>query len=170
MTGISVDFGLEVRAGMDKLAGRMDGLSKSIETLRAREPFFTKVVASATSPSSGAFALDLGTPNPGFWWQVRRIVIGGDNWGSTVAGTAELVVTAGGSSLIAPATARTIPDTIDEYATLPVARFYSSKQIVVKETEHLMLLFVSPTGSTLYSANAGIEVFRTIAAPESFTA
>lgn len=167
MTGVSVDFGLEVRAGMDRLASEVGNMSKALETLRAREPFFTKLAGSATSPASGSFLIDLGTPNPGFFWIVRRIVIGGDNWGSSVSGTAELVIAATGG--IAAGNARTIPDTIDEYASLPVARFYSSKQIVVKETEHLMLLFLSPSATTLYSANAGIEVFRTVAAGESFS-
>lgn len=107
-----------------------------------------KLQGTATSDSSGdTMTIGLGGPAVGRKWEVQRIVVGGVQWTSTVAGSA-LYVIGGDTHNTAPA----LPDIVDETASLPKMAFYSTGQIVVRNPQHLYLVIVAPTASTQYAA------------------
>ena len=81
---------------------------------------------------------------------MRRLAVGGVDWGSTVAGSAEVYV-----SSSSPINARSITELVDQSTALPNNAYYSSGQVVLRNPQHLFVLLVSPTASTTYAAGGG---------------
>lgn len=146
---------VEIKASIDGLAKQVNRLVALEEQYQTRGPVQVPLRASGTSPSSGAFVLDLGGPSYGRLWELRRLVIGGNNWGSTVSGRAEIIVSSTRPSL----TARNLADIVDELTTLPARAFYSSGQVVLRSPDRLYVVLANPSATTAYSVGgAGFDI------------
>lgn len=146
---------VEIKASIDGLAKQVNRLVALEEQYQTRGPVQVPLRASGTSPSSGAFILDLGGPSYGRLWEVRRLIIGGNNWGSTVGGRADVIISSTRPSL----NARNLADIVDEAVSLPSRAFYSSGQVVLRSPDRLYVVIANPTASTAYSVGgAGYDV------------
>src|ERR1700733_9107709 len=120
------------------------------------------VSATGVCPTPTAtFALDLGHPNQGKWWQVRNYIVGGTDITQAPAGTAWLLVMAGAPSINAPLFAvRDISvGTAGAPFALPYQQNYDAHGIVVEPGEHLWTIITGGTAGVQYSATCTVEVF-----------
>ena len=170
--GVDADLSLSIGQLTKRLDSDADERRKDREIARARVPSIIRIQGSGVIPTpTAAFGINLGGPDPGFDWVVRRIVVGGLTWSTTAAGTAEVYVTglgaqwgtsAGGSGTVAGV--RSLADLVDQSASLPNKAFYGREQLVVKESESLVVVILNGTAAQQYSAAAAIQVVRTSAA------
>jgi hypothetical protein len=135
------------------VGAKIDGLAAQVKKLLAAQDAYqfgaveVTLRGAATSAASGAtLVLDLGGPSYGRLWQVRRLAIGGAQWGDAVAGTALVVVAANIN------TAPPVSDVADFSATIPNTATYSTGQVVVRNPDRLYLVVLTPTAGTLYAA------------------
>ncbi len=141
------------------------------EAARAKVPATVRQFASVVIPTPTA-RVGFGFPGPraGFYWMVRRLVIGGVTWKTSAAGTAEVYVTGLPSGAIA---GLQLGDLVDEASAstpaLPSVAFYSDQQIVIQAGEHLEVVIDTGTAGQLYVASCQIQAFRTIAAEIEFS-
>jgi hypothetical protein len=187
MAGIDLDVTagpLEVVAGLSLELGRMsdridaDRLAehRKREQMRARVPMDVRLTASGACPSgSPDFGLNVGGPDNGFYWMVQRLVVGGNNWDSVVAGDATIYVTAltgplGGLSTTGIAAVQPLSDVVDHSVALPNVAFYSPHQVILQANENLVVVIGEGTAGAQYVATAAIQAFRTIAIGEEFVA
>lgn len=171
---LSVEGDLSIQLG--RVADRLDKDAteriKTREIARARVPSVVRIQNSGIIPTpTAAFGINMGGPDSGFEWVVRRIVVGGLTWSTTAAGTAEVYVTglgaqwgtsAGGSGTAAGV--RSLADLVDQASTLPNKAFYGRDELVVKENESLVIVILSGTAAQQYVASIGVQVVRTSAA------
>lgn len=172
MTDLGVDFSADLKLELGKLGKNIERLGahalRARELDRARQPFSARIQASAVCPSPSVnFGLNFGGPDAGFYWVVRRLVVGGLTWSTTAAGTAEIYVTglagAAGTSTSGAgsiAAIRSLSDLVDESAALPNKAFYGSEELIVQPNESLVAVVVGGTASQQYVAAAGIQVVR----------
>ena len=142
-------FSLQTLLGM---AASLDGIHQSLKKLHNLEEAYqfgavrVKLANSSTSNAAGnSLEVGLGGPTYGRQWQVRRITIGGSLWTTAVEGSALLVV---GPTV---STNPPLTDIADEVASLPSNGFYSTGQLIVRHTDHLRVVILSPTASTVYA-------------------
>lgn len=169
---MTIDTGISLDVQIGKLAQSIDKLDgsarRSREIARARVPFPVRLTASGVCPTpTAAFALNLGGPDAGFFWVVRRIVVGGLTWSTTAAGTAEVYVhgfaggpggiTSGAGSV---AGVRALSDLVDQAGSLPNKAFYSTEQVIVQPNESLSVVVLTGTAAQQYVAAAGVQVVR----------
>lgn len=133
-------------------------LTNSIQDLRRH---FTKwevdqpASAAAICPTPTAtFALDLGSPPDGRWWEVKSLVIGGNDITVTPTGKGWVVVMAGAPSANPPLFA-----VKDWTSTLPSPAFYGSHQLIVESQERLWVVITGGTAGVQYVANAMVQSF-----------
>lgn len=169
---LDIDTGFDLNVQLGRIAQGVEkgnaNARKLREIARARIPFPVRLMASGVCPSPTApFGLNFGGPDPGFFWVVRRIVVGGLLWSTTAAGSAEVYVhgfggaqgsITSGSGTVAGV--RALSDLVDEAATLPSKGFYSNEQVIVQPTESLSVVVVTGTAGQQYVANCGIQVVR----------
>ncbi len=185
MPGLEVDLDLgpvEIMAGVRAELSAMnrhleaEAEHRRRETARARVPADVRLFAGATIPEQTVrTGINLGGPEAGFWWLLRRLVIGGLTWKTTAAGTAEVYVTGLGGNAGGAVTGPIIAalgtnDIVDVAATLPNKAFYTSHQVIVQEGENLMVVIDGGTGLQYYAAAAQFQVIRRAVSPESYTA
>ena len=101
---------------------------------------------SSVSPASGSLVFDLGGPTRGRLWELKRLVVGGAAWTSTVNGTMLIVVSPSAGQLT-PA----LPDIVDQANSLPIVATYGTRQVVVKHPNHLFAIVLTPSASTTYA-------------------
>jgi hypothetical protein len=181
MAGIEadVDLGpLHVVASLAAELGRQNDLNeKRYQEMRRRNQLRTQVPidykpkANCLIPASGnPTAMGFGGPEAGFYWLVRRLVVGGLTWGTSAAGTAEVYVTASESIAVL----RGLTDLVDEASgatpAIPSVAFYTGHQIKLEPREKLYVVIVGGTPAQQYAGNAQIEVHRQVAAGEEFEA
>lgn len=168
--------GLDLSADISATLGRMDAKldrdeARAIrrrEIARARVPQFVRIQGSGICPTPTApFGINLGGPDPGFYWVVRRIVVGGLAWSTTAAGTAEVYVTglAGAQGVASSGTGsvagvRALADLVDQASALPNKALYGNGQIQVLANESLVVVVATGTQAQQYVASAGITVVR----------
>lgn len=153
--GGSVSFGdLVLGAKVDILAA-LDGIHKRLASIEALErryqeegPTFVALAGNVTVDASQDNAyIDLGGPSYGRVWEVRSLIIGGITWATTVAGTGQIMVASTKPSSTPPV------GTLQDVATsMPAKAFYSSGQFRVLHPNHIFIVVVGGTASTLYSA------------------
>lgn len=185
MPGLDVDLDLGplevmagVRAGLSELNAhnkRWEAF-KQRETARARTPVDARLITVGSAPAGGGrFALSVGGPDPGYYWLLQRLVIGGLTFKTVAAGSAELYVSAltfpfGSSSGGYAVSSLGLSDLVDQTPSLPNISFYSPHQVIVQEQENLAAIIDSATAAQQYVMAAQFQVFRTISANEEFTA
>lgn len=141
-----------------QLKSSVETLAKQVANLRAEErayheqgPVDAPLQASGTAPSSGSLWLNLGGPATLRAWILRRLIIGGSTWGTTVAGTANLYVSPSqptGSSLAVQ---------VDEASALPNKAFYTSRLIVLHAPNQLWVEIANPTSASVYVVSGAAE-------------
>lgn len=171
---MTVDIGADLHATLGSLAAAQADTATALEALRRREiararmPQVVRIQGSAIVPTPTApVGINLGGPDPGFMWVVRRIIVGGLAWSTTAAGTAEVYVTglAGAQGVASSgqgsvAGVRALADLVDQSATLPNKAFYGDSQLVVLANESLVVVVATGTAGQQYVASAGIQVIR----------
>jgi hypothetical protein len=151
--GAGVELGDVSLGAVAALGASVDSLTKHMRNVAKIEEEYqfgvrdNQIRKSVTSPSSGNFSIGLGGPAFGREWQLRRLVIGGALWSSVVAGSAILVI----GSVPAGEMTPPLPDIVDDSASLPNAAFYSTRQVVLRHPNHLYVVILSPTASTVYA-------------------
>ncbi|MHB1475314.1 MAG: hypothetical protein ACYCV4_17165 [Dermatophilaceae bacterium] len=150
--GGGVELGSTSLGVIAAVGAKFDGLAAQVRKLLAEQDAYefgaveVALRGAATSTASGStLVIDLGGPTHGRLWQVRRLVVGGAQWGSVVAGTALVVV--GGSASITPPTS----DVADYSAAIPNVAFYSTGQLVVRNPSRLYMVVLTPTASATYA-------------------
>lgn len=164
MTGIALtaDAGLDVLLG--KVADSLDRHSKvsrdQLRALQASAPSDVRLPFSGTSGSSGDLALVVPGPDTGYYWHVRRLIISGPAWSTTVAGTGEVYVTAVNNASYV--NVRDAADLVDQASSVPNKAFYGMHEFVVRPGENVIVVIHSPTASTGYKGSLQIQQFRTL--------
>ena len=151
--GANVELGSFSLAAIAGLGATLDGIHTELKRLRNLEEAYqfgavkVRLSNSASSDAAGDnLEIGLGGPTYGRLWQVNSLVVGGNLWTSTVAGTALVYV--------APTKISTPPltEVVDEAGSLPSVAQYSTGQIIVRHPGHLRIVILSPTASTPYAA------------------
>lgn len=172
MASIDVDLGpIEVMASIGTEVRKMNDNFKKwrqAEMRRSQLPSDDRINTSVTIPTPTArTGISLGGPSAGYYWLLRRLIVGGTTFKTTAAGTAEVYVTGlgsdTGSAITGPIiTALALTDLVDQATTLPNKAFYSNRQVIVQANENLMVVIDSGTAGQLYIASAQFEVHRTV--------
>ena len=159
---MSEEVGFDAVVG---LALRVGDLTSSLDAEQRRRkehersmiPVDAPLAAAGTFPAAGNLALDLGYPPQGKVWLLRRVVVGGSNWSSAVAGSAELYA----SSMVAPALAvdRPLSQLADQANQLPNVAFYAGRQVVLTAPTRLAVVIIGGTTGDIYQAGAWIEQY-----------
>lgn len=154
--GFSLETLVGLRAGVDSLAKKLDNI-KAVEDAYQFGVLEIPIRAVASAPSSGNFAIDLGGPTYGRFWEVKRLTVGGVLWSSVVNGTAIVVVgpSPNSSSAITPP----LSDICDEAASLPSVAFYSSRQLLARHPNHIYVVILTPSASTQYAVGGQVSDF-----------
>lgn len=156
----SVDFRALLGVGQETNR-RLAQLSKQIETLRAQEPWDVRIQNSVVIPTPTAdTAIGLGGPEVGYIWQVRRIILGGVQWTTTAAGTAEVYVSAEGGGSVA--SVRGLSEMADQSTTLPSKATYGLHELPLTERQHLHVVIHGGTAGQVYVASAQVTVYRKV--------
>jgi len=153
--GFEVIFGLKAALGdfTDELRKDREARARANRlAIDVRKP------ASVTSGAAGNAVMSIDGPLMGQVWLLRRLVIGGTNWGSTVAGTAEIYATALMPSMCL--VARPINELVDQAPLLPNLNTYTGRQVTLRPNESLVIALIAPTASTVYMANAQFEGYN----------
>lgn len=178
-TGIDLEAGLSLNIGrLAESADKLDRVARAMrarEIERAREPFTVRLLTSGVCPTPTVpFGLQFGGPDPGFYWNVRRIVVGGLTWTTTANGTAEVYITglaaapgAAASGAGSVAAVRSLSDLVDQAATLPSKGFYGNGEMVVEANESLVIVVNTGTAGQQYTAAASVQVVRKTTTIES---
>lgn len=173
---LDVSADLDINLQLGRVADRLDKDAeerrRDRETARARVPSIVRIQNSGVIPTPTApFGLNMGGPDAGFEWVVRGLVIGGLTWSTTAAGSAEVYVSglgaqwgtaAGGAGTAAGV--RSLSDLVDQAASLPSKGFYGREQLVIKESESLIVVINGGTAAQQYVAAMRCQVVRTAAA------
>lgn len=147
----------------------------------AEMPIDRPLVGSGAYPSTGIMAFDLGGPDMGRRWLLRRIAVGGTTPTTTTAGRADVFVSAvppidpvtggtGGSGVLTGTALRAgcLADWRDQATSLPQVSGYTSRTIVVGPNESLWVVISSGTASQQYVCNAGVMETMESAATQSY--
>lgn len=164
-------------AGHFDLAARLGGEQRDalgrIEQRLARppmQPTFYDPADSATIDANGFGVVALGGPDQGHLWYVRRLIVGGQSWDDTAAGTAQVFVSAADFRLQTVAGgAFPITDLRDQADTLPDVAFYGHGEVPLHAPQRLYVRFVGATPEQIYTAAAGIEDFQEAADGQGWT-
>lgn len=158
--GAGLNFGVfaELAVRLGSLASKMDASMREWDRHTRSQPGDHQTARAGAYPSSGNLLLDLGHPDEGLYWQVRRLVVGGSDITTQPNGTAWVVVqgsppNAAGSNVNL---AQVADFTTEQF---PQRAFYGTHQLVVDATEHLYVVITGGSSGTVYVASAKYEVF-----------
>ena len=186
MTDLDIGFFADLTATLgglrDQIKADRDWRDKNRRAAAFAEiPVDRPLLSMGAFPTSGIVAFDLGGPDLGRIWLVRRIAVGGITPTTTAAGRADVFVSAippvdpvtggtgGGGTLTGTALrAGVTAEWRDQATTLPLAAQYSNRQIVVNPNESLWIVISSGTVSQQYVVNAGVEEYMLSAAKQSY--
>ena len=114
-------------------------------------PVSVQMFASGTVDSgSDPLIMDLGGPAAGRVFEVRQLIVGGLLWSTTVAGTGQVLVQ---PSSPPPNVVPGLALLQDVASSLPSVAFYSSAQFRVHHPNHIFVVIVGGTASTIYQAS-----------------
>lgn len=188
MPGIELDVDLGPIELIGKLGVELDRMNSNYEAQlaqhRKREYERSRMPADVRQFTSGSsavaatvpFALQLDGPQAGYYWLLRRLVVGGVTWATTAAGTGEVYVTGltsaagnGGNGYGSISSIASLSDLVDQCGTgLPFKSFYSNRQVIVQSGENLTVVIRTGTNSQTYVAAAQFEVHRTLSGAGEF--
>jgi hypothetical protein len=176
--GVGIDLSLgpvDLMAGIKVELGKMNKHNdwerkRAAEAARAKVPAQVRMFASVVIPTPTVrTGINIGGPDAGYFWLLRRLVIGGTTFKTTAAGTAEVYVTGltgqQGAAIVGPiVSAMSLNDMVDQFATLPTTppRLYSNQQVIVQAQENLMVVIDTGTAGQQYTTAAQFEVWRTV--------
>lgn len=184
MPGFDVDLDLGPIEVMASLRGelatlnahhRADAERRKRETARARTPVVARLISNvAIGAGAPRTAVSLGGPDPGYYWMVRRLIIGGVTWKTVAAGTAEIYISglsaAQGAGITGPmVSGLALSDLVDQAPSLPNKAFYSDQQMMLQAQENLLIVIDGGTATQTYVAAAQVQVFRTLAAETEYS-
>ncbi len=163
MTFPSEDGGLDLRAGFDflisigsKLDANLEAQRRLLRQLNNVTPVMYRTSASAPCPSpTASFALDLGSPSLGTFWEVREVAIGGVEVTTAAAGTAGLYVSGQPAAVGAG-----LGNAVDYASSLPNVSYYGTGALYVRPNEHLFAVIFAGTAGQTYVANAFARVYQ----------
>lgn len=147
-----VDLGPLVLNALVELGASVGTLNKHLRNIAKLEQAYefgaqqVPLRTSSVSGTSGSLVFDLGGPTRGRLWELKRLVVGGAEWTSSVNGTMLIVVSPSAGQLT-PA----LPDIVDQANSLPIVATYGTRQVVVKHPNHLFAIVLTPSGSTTYA-------------------
>lgn len=148
------------------LAVHLGGLASSLRREQDRRdqearsiPADYQVAQAGLYPASGSLLLNLGSPDIGESWQVRRLIIGGADITSTPAGIGWVLVQG------SPPNANGANPPISQVAdftsgTLPQKAFYGTHEFYVDATEYVYVVITGGTAGVQYTASLKAEVFE----------
>ena len=183
MAGLELDLDLgplEIMAGVKAELSEMnrhnaaEAEHRRRETRRARVPIDARLVTVGACPSGGGdFVLSVGGPDPGFYWLLQRLVVGGLLYDTTAQGDAEVYVTGlsfgAGASTGPMVSALGLSDLVDHAAAFPSVAFYSPHQVIIQAQENLAALIGGGNAAQQYVMAAQVQVFRTVADDSTFS-
>jgi hypothetical protein len=149
----------ELRAGATvefttpaEMAKMLDEHAAKLASILRRKPMGRTLRASGPAPVGGVSVIDLGSPPPGFEWEVRRYFVTGQDATTTLAGSAAVVFIATASDMLTPL------DAVDTTATgtittIPNKGSWTDDQVIVEFGRHL-LIRCSGLGASVPFANA----------------
>ncbi len=163
MSDTDTDEGFDVRAVFDfavqvgtKLDANLDAQRRLIRRLDATTPIMHRPTVSGVCPTpTASFALDLGTPSQGTFWEVRKVVVGGLELTTTAAGSAGLYLS--GSPTVNGAG---LNNAEDYAASLPNVGYYGAGALYVRPNEHLFVVVFGGTAGQTYVANAFARIYQ----------
>jgi len=153
-TSAGFDFGIfaSLKGAVDKLS---DTFSKWIAQEKAYQLGAEDIpIQGSTIIATGQVVtnyIDLGGPAYGNLWVLRRLIVMGNTWATTAAGSANVHVTgtfppvSGGITMV------------DNTSALPAKAFYSSRIVAVRHPSHLVVEIVSGTNAQQYVATGQVE-------------
>lgn len=157
--------------GMAKLSlqiGRLGDDLRESEERRRREltPQFFKQSNSAICPTpTAAFAIGLGGPTVGHFWEVRGVVVGGLAWNTAAAGECQLYISALASAQVAQL--QSLSDLFDSTTSagggLPSTAFYSGGQLILQPSDKLVAVVTGGTAGQAYTGCLRALVYPTTA-------
>ena len=136
------------------LGGRLDKMNAYLERLNKNTPVLRRVAASGIAVTSTTLIIDLGTPDKGTFWNVENIVLGGVEVNVAAAGSAGMYVV-GGLSGNAPG----LNNAVDYAATLPNVGYYGFRDVVVSDSEHLIVAIFGGTNDQQYVCASSVSVY-----------
>lgn len=140
-----------LRASFDSLAKHLRDIAKIEEAYQFGSVEVALRGAASSDANGDPVIIDLGGPAYGRLWQLRRLVVGGALYSSTLAGSALVVSSANFPSKTPPLT-----DIVDEAATLPLPATYSTGQVVVRHPNRLFIIFTAPTASSVCAVGGAV--------------
>ena len=165
-----------------KLSASIDGLAAAqraeAERRHIPQPVDHPIFGSAAFPSSGVLAMNLGGPQPGYVWEVRSLVVGGQTPTTTEGGRADVFVVASPGALITGAPAATDQPGRPGFVTgtgfangclqywkdvaspLPNKAFYGRRELTVRPNQSLWVVFSSGTSTDVLIASGNVEQFE----------
>lgn len=153
--GIFADLAVSIGHLSKQVQRQQDRLDKLAELI----PGDYQNAAAGIYPASGVLSLNLGSPDQGQYWSVRRVVVGGSDITTSPGGVAYMVVM--GSPPNQNGSNVNLAQVADISANgLPQKAFYGSHELVVGAGESLYCVITGGTSTTQYVASCKCEVFR----------
>ena len=169
---MSDQTGLDLSAELALSIGRLDDstkrLAKFLDARRGATPADLRLSASAAYPASGTLVLNLGSPDQGTVWILRRLVVGGVTPGTAAAGAADVYVGAVANISGQNPGSLELVDWVDRASSLPLVGWYGDRQVVVKAEEILWLNITAGTAAQLYVAAAQVQQVQEAAYRQSY--
>lgn len=148
----------DVAARLDVSIGQTREVLDHLRELRKpreMQPVVYRVPQSGLIPASGPLVLRMGGPDQGHIWHVRSIVVGGATPTTTVAGRADVFVSATDLRTYTLAQVGLV-DWRDQAAALPNIAFYGIGELPLRFNEELFVFFTNATPGQTYTAAAQV--------------
>ncbi len=146
---------INVGVGMNNsLDAHTEELRRTRELLQRATPTDYMAVGTATVPASGIAIINLGSPDSGYYWEVKHISIGGTDVPVVAAGKAAVYV-----SGVAALTGGMLSNR-EIVPAMPFSAYYGTHQFLVVDQENLLVYLYGATVGQQYAAVAHVEVFN----------
>jgi hypothetical protein len=156
--GLNLGVIADLAVSLGTLAASIQRQQAAIDREARAIPGDYQFAASGVYPASGNLVLNLGSPDQGQYWLVRRIVVGGSDITTTPAGIGWVFVQGSppNQNGANPPTASVADFTT---GTFPQKAFYGTHQLVADETEFVYVVITAGTPGTLYVASLKAETY-----------
>ena len=135
-----------------KLCAALDASTEAINRREDREdrlartiPISAQIQGSGVFPASGDLIFDCGGPTLGRAWVLRRLFLGGIDPTATTSGSAFWFLSASDSN-----SALVSAFCFDQASSLPIARFYSSRMVVITHPQRIICKITGGTSGDSY--------------------
>jgi hypothetical protein len=162
MTDERTDSFFEMCADLRLSLGKMNAHLERQNKMMAKQletPAFIRIHSVLTIPASGAAIMNLldnTGPSQGWVWYLRKLVVAGVTPNTSVAGVADLFVSACNTPGATPSTL----DWVDHAGVLPLFGVYSRGECTLRFNEEFQIVFTGATAGQQYVAAGLIEQFQ----------